>query len=153
MERTTYRVELRSTQSHPEVNRTPLERPERPKEPDKLNEVREYLLHGQKLLALGDYEGSLQVCQKVLSLFSNRPPGDEALFNMGLIYAHAKNPKKDYGKSLQFFERLMKDFPESQWVEQARVWTGVMRDNRKLYQVIEKSKEVDFEIERKKRSR
>src|SRR3989337_2809851 len=48
----------------------------------------EHLIVAQKFLAQGDYEGSLKENQKVLSLFENTPPGDEALFNMGLIYAH-----------------------------------------------------------------
>ena len=38
--------------------------------------------------------------QKVLSMATYRPPGDEALFNMGLIYAHSGNPKKDFEKSI-----------------------------------------------------
>ena len=104
----------------------------------------EYLLHSQKLLAKGDYEGALEENQKVLSKYPNRPPGDEALFNMGLIYAHYGNPKKDYQKSILFFNKLIEGYPRSPLVEQAKIWVGVL-------QVIEKSKQVDIEIEEMKK--
>jgi len=127
---------------------------------EKRQEGREGLYHGQKLLAQGDYEGALRENQKVLSLSSGKPPEDEALFNMGLIYAHPGNPKKDYGKSLGFFKRLIKDYPKSPFVEQVKIWTEVVQENQKLnktieklHQVIEESKQVDIEIEEKKREK
>jgi tetratricopeptide (TPR) repeat protein len=116
-------------------------------------EARDHLLRGQKLLAQGDYEGSLAENQKVLALSTHRPPEDEALFNMGLIYAHVDNPKKDYGKSLDYFKRMMKGYPKSPFVEQAKIWMGVLQENEKLNQIIEKSKQVDIEIEEKKREK
>ena len=123
---------------------------DRTKEQKKTNE---YLLRGKKLLTQGDYEGSLRENQKILSLSANKPPGDEALFNMGLIYAHSGNPKKDYGKSIDFFKRLLKDYPQSPLVEQAKIWIGVLQENEKLIEMLEKSKEVDIKIEEKKREK
>ncbi|OGP74969.1 MAG: hypothetical protein A2W09_02995 [Deltaproteobacteria bacterium RBG_16_50_11] len=129
---------------------------------------------GQKLLAERDFEGSLREHQKALSLSGKKPPGDEALYQMGLIYAHPENPKKDYEKSLDQFRRLVKDYPESQWVDEARIWTGILQENQKLKQandglsqanerlnqtvenlnqLIQKSKQVDIEIEEKKREK
>jgi tetratricopeptide (TPR) repeat protein len=116
-------------------------------------EARERLLRGQKLLAQGDYEGSLVENQKVLALSPQRPPGDEALFNTGLIYAHFDNPKKDYGKSLDCFKRMMKGYPKSPLAEQAKIWIGVLQENEKLNQILEKSKQVDIEIEEMKREK
>jgi tetratricopeptide (TPR) repeat protein len=120
----------------------------------------EHLLQARRLLEQRDYEAALKENQKILSFSSQNPPGDEALFNMGLIYAHFGNPKKDYGKSVVFFRKLMKDYPQSPLVEQARIWTGILRENeklsqtiQKLNQVIEDSKHVDIEIEEKKREK
>ena len=134
----------------------------------------QYLLHSQELLYQGDYEGALRECQKVLSLSSPRSPKDKALFNIGQIYASPDNPKKDYGKSLDAFSRLMKDYPQSSMVDQAEIWIGVFLENEKLNQrnekldqrneklnqtieklnqVIERSKQVDIEIEEKKREK
>jgi tetratricopeptide (TPR) repeat protein len=107
-------------------------------------ETHESLRNGKELLANGDYEGALKENLKVLSKHSNRPPGDEALFNIGLIYAHYGNPKRDYKKSISFFKKLLKEQPESPLAEQAKIWIGVL-------EVIEKSKQVDVEIEEMKK--
>jgi tetratricopeptide (TPR) repeat protein len=104
----------------------------------------EHLLRSQKLLAKGDYEGALEENQKVLSKYANTSPGDEALFNMGLIYAHYGNPKKDYKKSISFFQKIVEGYPKSPLTEQAKIWIEVL-------QVIEKSKQVDIEIEEMKK--
>jgi len=115
--------------------------------------VREQLLRGQRFLAQGDFEASLSEMEKVRSLSPSAPPEDEALYAIGLIYAHFGNPKKDYRRSLEFFRRLLKDHPKSPWGEQAKIWIAVIEENEKLNQVIEKSKQVDLEIEQKKREK
>lgn len=113
--------------------------------------ARGYLIHSDELLAQGDYEGSLMENQKVLSLGLEGPPVDSALFNIGLLHAHFGNPKKDYQKSLASFRKLIKEHPQSPLVEQAKIWVGVLEANEKLSEVIRKSKQVDIEIEEKKR--
>ncbi len=120
----------------------------------------ENLLRARKLLEQRDFDGSLKENQKILSLSGQNPPGDEALFNMGLIYAHFGNPKKEYGRATGFFRKLTKDYPHSPLVAQARIWIGLLQENekltqtiQKLNQVIEESKQVDIEIEEKKREK
>jgi tetratricopeptide (TPR) repeat protein len=102
------------------------------------------LPRSQRLVAKGDFEGALEENRKVLSSYFKRPPGDEAIFNMGLIYVHYGNPKKDYEKSIFFFRKLLNEHPKSPLVEQAKIWIGVLN-------VIEKSKQVDIEIEEMKK--
>jgi len=128
------------------------------KEMEAKRETREYLIKAQKLLDQGDYEGSLKENQKVLSLYGNVPPGDEALFNMGLVYAHYEYPKRDYKKSLDLFKRLVKVFPQSPLVGQAKIWIGLLQENERLNieieelkKTIKKSKQVDIEIDEKKK--
>jgi len=165
IEKTKQRVEvsppLSETKEQAEVGGIPLGKTKGAeeieiKEEEKTRErvkTNEYLFRGQKLLTQGDYEGSLRENQKILSVSAHKPPGDEALFNMGLIYAHSANPKRDYGKSLDFFKKLLKDFPQSPLVEQAKIWIGVLQENEKLTQMLEKSKQVDIEIEERKREK
>jgi tetratricopeptide (TPR) repeat protein len=102
----------------------------------------EYLITAQKLVDQGDYEGSLRENLKVLSLFENNPPGDEALFNIGLIHADYRNPKRDYKKSLDLFRRLVKLFSQSPLVGQAKIWIGVLQENGRLDREIEESNQV-----------
>ena len=115
--------------------------------------VRESLLRGQTLLAKGDFEASLSEMEKVLSVSPSTPLEDEVLYTLGLTYAHFGNPKKDYRRSLEYFRRLLKDHPKSPWAEQAKIWMAIIEENVKLNQVIEKSKQVDLEIEQKKREK
>ena len=128
------------------------------KEMEAKRETREYFITAQKLLDQGDYDGSLKENQKVLSLYDNVPPGDEALFKAGLIYAHYGYPKRDYQKSLDHFKRLVKVFPQSPFAGQAKIWIGLLQENERLKREIEelnktikKSKEVDIEIDEKKK--
>lgn len=67
-----------------------------------------------------------------------------ALYNMGLIYVHYKNPNKKYEKAKAVFERVVKEYQDSPLAEEAKIWAGVL-------QVIEKFKQVDIDIEEKKK--
>ncbi|MDP3017272.1 MAG: hypothetical protein Q8N70_09425, partial [Deltaproteobacteria bacterium] len=107
------------------------------KEMEAKRETPEYFTTAQKLLEQGDYEGSLRENEKVLSLYDNIPPGDEALFNIGLIYAHYGYPKRDYKKSLDLFKRLVKTFPQSPLAGQAKLWMGILQENERLNREIE----------------
>jgi tetratricopeptide (TPR) repeat protein len=109
-------------------------------------EANEYLNAAQSLLARGDFEGSLRESQRVLSLLKDQSPADTAIFHMGLVYAHPKNPKKDNKRAIYFFNQVIKGYPDSAWVEQAKIWVGVLDG-------VEKLKQVDLEIEERKRDR
>jgi hypothetical protein len=107
--------------------------------PEKVSQQEEYanpacerLLRSKELLHRGDYPGSLKESQRVLSL-----PG--------------KNPPKD--QALDFFKRVVKDYPKSPLAEEAKAWAGVLQENEKLSQMIEKSKQVDIAVEEKKREK
>ncbi len=125
-----------------------------------LKEHDESLFLAKSLLDRNDFEGALKEYQKVLTLSGVTPPGDEALYHMGMILVHYGNPKRDYVKSLAFFRRLVKDYPQSPRIEQARLWIGVLQEVERLNQSIQKcqqtleeTKKVDIEIEEKKREK
>jgi len=105
------------------------------------------------LLAQREYEASLKVSEKVLLQAGAQVPADEALFSLGLIYAHLENPRRDYAKAIAYFQRLVKEFPKSPLAEEAKAWAGVLQENQSLKQVIEKTKEVDIAVDEKKREK
>ena len=111
------------------------------------------LLQSKQLFHLGDYAGSLKESQRILSLRGKHPLKDQALFQMGLIYAYVENPQKDFGKALGSFKRILKEYPKSPLADEAKVWAGVLQENMKLSQVIEKTKQVDISVEEKKREK
>lgn len=102
------------------------------KESRNRKEIDESFLHSRQLLAKGDYKGALVENQAVLSKFGKDRPADEALFNMGLIYAHYGNPEKDYNRSFDYFRKVVGEYPQSPLLEQAKIWGGVLRDMEKL---------------------
>ncbi|OPY81782.1 MAG: hypothetical protein A4E65_01053 [Syntrophorhabdus sp. PtaU1.Bin153] len=131
------------------------------------DEARPRLVRGRRLFAQGDYDGSLYEMQKILFLSNGKSPADEALFTIGLIYAHPDNPKRDPGKAIASFKRVIKEYPQNSFTSQARMWVDVIQENEKakracveavqengrLKQMIEQSKKVDIEIEEKKREK
>ncbi len=120
----------------------------------------ESLQAARSLLERNDFEGALIEYQKVLTLSGMNPPADEALFQMGMIYSHYGNPKKDYAKSLPLLRKLVKDYPNSLRADQAKLWIALLQENdrlnqavQKLQQTIEEIKKVDLEIEEKRREK
>jgi len=120
---------------------------------EEYGEAREHLLRSQKFLAQGNYEGAVTENKKILSLSDSRSPKDEALFNLGLIYAHYGNPEQDLQKSVEFFKTLIKNNPKSPLAEQARIWVEILQENEGLNHLLQKLKQVDIEIEDMKRKK
>ena len=85
-------------------------------------------LQGQQLLDEGmdqmadrQYEGSMA---KNLTVLGNYPHSlsDQALFQIGLLYAHPQNPDRNFEKSLGSFNKILNGFPESRLRHQAQLW-------------------------------
>ena len=114
-------------------------------------------------LAGGDYQAALKQYREITELYPQA--ADEALFEMGCLYAHPKNPQRDYQKSLDAFRRVVNDFPRSRYRETADALLSVVgeaasRDNlaasqkkqvESLQKQIEQMKEIDRSLEEKRR--
>ena len=90
------------------------------------------------------FEEAVQKNLLVVKKAGPKKPSDEALYNLGLIYADVDNPGKDYKKSQIYFHALLKQFPDSEYAEEARIWLG-------LFKTIEKMQMIDIEIEQQKK--
>jgi len=122
------------------------------------------------MISQGQYEAAYIENQKILQ--ERRGAPDVALFNMGMISAHSGNPKKNYPRALLSFRALVKDYPQSPMVEPAKTWIQVLeeyqkmaderrtttrereslvQEKEKLKYTIEKSRQVDVEIEKRRR--
>jgi tetratricopeptide (TPR) repeat protein len=145
----------------------PAVRQVQPKKEQQRDESKEHLLEGQQFLAMGQYDASIKENLKVLSIAPNGPPGDEAMFTIGLIYANPKYQKKDYGKAVTSLTKIIKEYPQSHWSGHAKILLDIIQeneklkrisaeanqDNEKLKSIIEQSKKVDLEVEEKKREK
>ena len=61
----------------------------------------------------GNYKASLRTYEQIIA--KHPTMGDRALFEMGMIYAYPVNKQKDYHKSLECFQKLIRMFPESEY--------------------------------------
>jgi outer membrane protein assembly factor BamD (BamD/ComL family) len=113
------------------------------------DEARVHLVLGKTYLAQGEYKDALKENEKVISLAGKNVPVDEALFYVGLIYAHPANSARDYGKSMISFRRLIRDYPGSPLVEQAKTVVGILQENNTLDRSIDKLNRI---IEEQKRT-
>ena len=105
-------------------------------------EIRESLHQAQSLLMQANYDASINEYQKVLSLAHERSPSDAALFNIGVIYAHPLNPRRDPQKAYSHFSQVIAVYPASPWRQPAQAWIGVLADAKKSQQEIEQSKQM-----------
>ena len=102
-------------------------------------ESRNSLETAQRLFDRGDYDGALRENQKVLLKYSQIPPGDESLFRAGMIYAHPGYSKRNVEKALDSFRKLVKTFPQSPFTGQAKIWIEILKEREKLSSELEDS--------------
>lgn len=99
---------------------------------------------GRSLMEKRDFQAALKEFGLAVALSPGVTPADEALYWSALVFVHYDNPKKDYAAALKTFQSIVKKYPRSHYAEEAKIWVGVLG-------VIEKSTEVDIEIEQKTR--
>jgi len=68
-------------------------------------------LEANDFFAQGNYEASLERYEKLVEKEPDK--ADRVLFEMGIIYAHPSNNRKNYEKALGCFRKIITDFPES----------------------------------------
>ncbi len=107
-------------------------------------EVQVELGHQREYLFVGNIEAALDKNHAILAKETGPPLEDTALYQLGLLYAHNENSKKDYKKSVLFMRRLVDEFPDSLFVYEAQIWLS-------LFELIENMQQVDLEIEEKKK--
>lgn len=122
------------------------------------------------LFSQGQFEAAYNENQNILQ--EGRGAPDVALFNMGMISAHSANPKKNYPRALLSFRTLVLEYPQSPMIEPAKTWIQVLeayqkladekralirerealvQEKDKLKYTVEKSRQVDVDIEKRRR--
>jgi tetratricopeptide (TPR) repeat protein len=76
-------------------------------------QVKTTFAEANDLFHQGSYTASLEKYSGIIDKYP--ATADRALFEMGIIYAHPKNEQKDYQKSLECFQKLIKDYPGSEY--------------------------------------
>ncbi|MGD8291697.1 MAG: hypothetical protein PVF37_08320, partial [Desulfobacterales bacterium] len=100
----------------------------------KKQEGRQLLEEAMDQMVKRQYAASLE---NNLAVLDNYPPDltDQALFQLGLLYAQPDYPQQDYKKALGAFNRIITEFPASQLYHQSHLWIRIIND------IIDKNKE------------
>ncbi|KPJ76555.1 MAG: hypothetical protein AMJ54_11090 [Deltaproteobacteria bacterium SG8_13] len=99
----------------------------------------EHLARSRYYLEKGDFQRSLKESNAAYRLYP-QSLGDEALYLIGLVWAHPANSEQNYGKSKEAFSTLLRKYPLSPLKPQAEAWVLVIReiqDSRSLLQQVE----------------
>src|SRR5262249_28620569 len=78
--------------------------------------ARQALTRAKRLLSQENYDGAARENQRAMTLANNKPPADEALFYLGVINANTANPKRDNCLATAYFNRVIREYPQSPWV-------------------------------------
>jgi hypothetical protein len=126
----------------------------------------------QKVIENGDYRGFLVENQRNLSACGEWIACDVTLFNLGFVYAYPQSPYRDPRKARQYLRELHSKFPQSRWASQGQVLLAFLNERvgleeaqrqlrtdlrtrdaaiRKLRGQLDRSREIDIEIEKKER--
>jgi hypothetical protein len=126
----------------------------------------------QKVIQSGDYRGFLAENQRSLSACGGWTACDVTLFNLSFVYAYPQSPYRDPLKARQYLHELRRRFPQSPWTSQGQVLLAFMNEQvsleeaqrrlradlrtrdaalQKLRGQLNRSREIDIEVERKER--
>ena len=89
-------------------------------------QVRTTFAEANDLFHQGSYEASLGKYSEIIEKYPAK--ADRALFEMGVILAHPKNQEKDYQKSLECFQRLIKEYPGSEYRQNSEMMIFNLRN-------------------------
>jgi len=67
----------------------------------------------------GKYQASLSKYEQIIE--KSPAVADRVLFEMGIIYAHPRNEQKDYQKSLNCFQKIVRDYPDSEFRQDSQM--------------------------------
>jgi len=76
-------------------------------------EAKSTFIEANDFFSQGNYKDSLGRYQQIIEKYPTA--GDMVLFEMGIIYAYPGNEQKDYQKSLECFQKIIKDYLGSEY--------------------------------------
>jgi hypothetical protein len=126
----------------------------------------------QQVMEDGNYARFLAENRQLLERCQGGMECEVALFNLGFVHAYPPSPYHDPGKALQYFDNLIKKYPQTPWAFQGRAWRALLTTNlaseekrrrlqadlrskdstiRTLRTQLGRSREIDIEIDKTER--
>ncbi len=89
-------------------------------------QARKVYAEANDLFHQGSYAASLDKYSEIIDRYP--ATADRALFETGIVHAHPRNERKDYGKALEAFEKLIREYPGSEYRQDAEMMTFNIRN-------------------------
>ena len=126
----------------------------------------------QQVMEDGNYARFLAENLQLLEHCGGGAGCEAALFNLGFVHAYPPSPYHDPSKALQYFDDLIKKYPQTPWAFEGRAWRALLIVNiaseekrrrlqadlrskdatiRTLRTQLGRSREIDMEIDKKER--
>jgi hypothetical protein len=86
----------------------------------------------------GQYGQAQQAYAAVLAPHDRPPDGDRALLGLARVALAPDNPRKDEQEGIGYLDRLIRDYPNSEWVAEARAWREALQTIARLRTDIER---------------
>jgi hypothetical protein len=90
-------------------------------------EMEEHLVRSKNYMSEGDFKLALQESHTAYKLYP-QSLGDQALFQIGLIYAHPANPQQNFQKAKEAFGELLRKHPQSSLKTRTELWILIIRN-------------------------
>jgi outer membrane protein assembly factor BamD (BamD/ComL family) len=90
--------------------------------------IKEEIAQADGFALKGNYKQAVLGYERTLKEVPRHPWLEQTLFDLGCLYASDKNPDKDFGRALSYFQRLNKEFPRSRFIAGIQVWAGFLAE-------------------------
>lgn len=97
------------------------------KQAGKISEIRLYVQFEkvENLWRENRHKEAITFCKKYLEENPLALDKDKAQFALGYLYSDFMNVNRDYSKAIEEFEKVIKNFPQSELVDEAQYWIGL----------------------------
>lgn len=105
----------------------------------------------------GDHAGARGLYEQVVQEYPASPWAPTALFRLARLEVSPGSPVRNYRQAHEHFDRLVKDYPDSQYAADARAWRDTLgqllareQEAARIRQDMERLKRVEIRLEQEK---
>jgi hypothetical protein len=91
----------------------------------------------ETLARAGQYQGATRLLDEIARRPLETPAHDRALLGLGRLLALPDNPGRDYRRAIGYFDRLLREHPQSPDARDARAWRELLTAHLALSQELE----------------
>jgi outer membrane protein assembly factor BamD (BamD/ComL family) len=115
------------------------------------DEARQQVDEAERLVAARQYVPAARLLENVARGTPDTAVHDRALYAMGRALVQPDNPARNYRQALAWFDRLLREHPQSPHAADARAWRTLLSAYLARTDELERLKQVDLQLERARR--